>query len=78
MTKSPSLEDTIGSMALGLTNVTQRLLDPRALLWFGQTEGAALFLVIMGSLSDRLTGHLQTRNGRDAPIPRRLLRCSCE
>ena len=61
-----------------IANVTQRLLGPQALLWFGQTEGAALFLVIMGSLSDRLTGHLQTRNGRDAPIPRRLLRCSCE
>jgi NitT/TauT family transport system permease protein len=43
-------EDTIGSMALGLQTLPSVCWIPLALLWFGQTEGAMLFVVIMGTV----------------------------
>jgi len=43
-------EDTIGILALGLQTLPSVCWVPLALLWFGQTEGAMLFVVIMGSL----------------------------
>lgn len=43
-------EDTIGSMALGLQTLPSVCWIPLALLWFGQTEGAVLFVVIMGTV----------------------------
>lgn len=43
-------EDTIGVMALGLQTLPSVCWVPLALLWFGQSEGAMLFVVIMGSL----------------------------
>ena len=43
-------EDTIGVLALGLQTLPSVCWVPLALLWFGQTEGAMLFVVIMGSL----------------------------
>lgn len=43
-------EDTIGVMALGLQTLPSVCWVPLTLLWFGQTENAMLFVVVMGSL----------------------------
>src|SRR5581483_7895443 len=42
--------DTIGVLALGLQTLPSVCWVPLALLWFGQTEGAMFFVVIMGTL----------------------------
>ena len=42
--------DTIGAMALGLQTLPSVCWVPLALLWFGQTEGAMLFVVVMGTV----------------------------
>ena len=47
---SQYLEDTIGSLALGLQTLPSVCWVPLALLWFGQTEAAMLFVVVMGTL----------------------------
>src|SRR6201981_557306 len=44
------LQDTIGTLALGLQTLPSVCWVPLALLWFGQTEGAMLFVVIMGTV----------------------------
>jgi NitT/TauT family transport system permease protein len=44
------MEDTIGLLALGLQTLPSVCWAPLALLWFGQTEAAMFFIVIMGSL----------------------------
>jgi len=44
------IEDTIGVMALGLQTLPSVCWVPLALLWFGQTEGAMFFVVIMGTV----------------------------
>jgi NitT/TauT family transport system permease protein len=43
-------EDTMGVLALGLQTLPSVCWVPLALLWFGQTEAAMLFVVIMGTL----------------------------
>src|SRR4249920_2643098 len=43
-------QDTIGTLALGLQGLPSVCWVPLALLWFGQTEAAMLFVVIMGTL----------------------------
>jgi NitT/TauT family transport system permease protein len=43
-------EDTIGVLALGLQTLPSVCWVPLTLLWFGQTENAVLFVVVMGSL----------------------------
>src|SRR5204862_2863698 len=43
-------EDTVGVLALGLQTLPSVCWVPLALLWFGQTEGAMLFVVIMGTM----------------------------
>jgi NitT/TauT family transport system permease protein len=43
-------EDTIGIVALGLQTLPSVCWVPLALLWFGQSENAMLFVVIMGSV----------------------------
>ncbi len=43
-------EDTIGVLALGLQTLPSVCWVPLALIWFGQTEVAMLFVVIMGTL----------------------------
>lgn len=43
-------EDTLGKMALGLQTLPSVCWVPLALLWFGQTETAMLFVVVMGTL----------------------------
>ncbi|KQU92414.1 ABC transporter permease [Mesorhizobium sp. Root695] len=47
---SQMLEDTIGALALGLQTLPSVCWVPLALLWFGQTEGAMLFVVVMGTV----------------------------
>ena len=42
--------DTIGVLALGLQTLPSVCWVPLTLLWFGQTESAMLFVVVMGSL----------------------------
>jgi NitT/TauT family transport system permease protein len=44
------MEDTLGIAALGLQTLPSVCWVPLALLWFGQTEAAMLFVVIMGTL----------------------------
>ena len=46
---SQFFEDTLGSLALGLQTLPSVCWVPLALLWFGQTEGAMLFVVVMGT-----------------------------
>jgi NitT/TauT family transport system permease protein len=47
---SRTLEDTVGALALGLQTLPSVCWVPLALLWFGQSEGAMLFVVVMGTL----------------------------
>src|ERR1700704_7177981 len=47
---SKFVEDTIGVLALGLQTLPSVCWIPLALLWFGQTESAMLFVVIMGTM----------------------------
>jgi NitT/TauT family transport system permease protein len=44
------LADTVGVLALGLQTLPSVCWVPLALLWFGQTESAMLFVVVMGTL----------------------------
>jgi NitT/TauT family transport system permease protein len=44
------LQDTIGLLALGIQTLPSVCWVPLALLWFGQTEAAMLFVVVMGTL----------------------------
>ncbi|PWU20244.1 MAG: ABC transporter permease [Verrucomicrobia bacterium] len=43
-------QDTLGLLALGVQTLPSVCWAPLALLWFGQTEAAMFFIVIMGSL----------------------------
>jgi NitT/TauT family transport system permease protein len=43
-------EDTVGTLALGLQTLPSVCWVPLALIWFGQTETAMLFVVIMGTV----------------------------
>jgi NitT/TauT family transport system permease protein len=43
-------EDTIGALALGMQTLPSVCWVPLALLWFGQTEFAMLFVVVMGTV----------------------------
>jgi len=47
---SDYFEDTIGALALGLQTLPSVCWVPLALLWFGQTESAMLFVVVMGTV----------------------------
>lgn len=44
------LHDTVGTLALGLQTLPSVCWVPLALLWFGQSEAAMLFVVVMGTL----------------------------
>ncbi len=44
------MEDTLGMVALGLQTLPSVCWVPLALLWFGQTENAMFFIVIMGTV----------------------------
>jgi len=45
-----AVRDTVGLLGLGLQTLPSVCWAPLALLWFGQTESAMFFIVIMGSL----------------------------
>ena len=47
---SEYMQDTVGALALGLQTLPSVCWVPLALLWFGQTETALLFVVVMGTL----------------------------
>jgi NitT/TauT family transport system permease protein len=47
---SDYFEDTVGALALGLQTLPSVCWVPLALLWFGQTESAMLFVVVMGTM----------------------------
>ena len=47
---SEYFEDTIGALGLGLQTLPSVCWVPLALLWFGQTDGAMLFVVVMGTV----------------------------
>lgn len=44
------IENTIGSLIIGLQTLPSICWLPAALLWFGLSDGAILFVVVMGSL----------------------------
>ena len=44
------IRDTIGVVALGFQTLPSVCWIPLALLWFGQTEGAMTFVVVMGTI----------------------------
>jgi len=48
--RSKYLSDTVGVLALGLQTLPSVCWVPLALLWYGQTESAMQFVVIMGTL----------------------------
>lgn len=59
------VEDTLGVLALGLQALPSVCWVPLALLWFGQTESAMLFVVVMGALWSMI---IATDNGvRNVP-----------
>ncbi len=59
------LGDTIGLVALGLQTLPSVCWVPLALLWFGQTEAAMFFVVVMGTLWSMI---IATDNGvRNVP-----------
>jgi NitT/TauT family transport system permease protein len=57
--------DTLGVLALGLQTLPSVCWVPLAILWFGQTEAAMLFVVVMGTLWSVI---IATENGaRNVP-----------
>lgn len=63
--RSKIANDTLGVIALGFQALPSVCWVPLACLWFGQTEGAMLFVVIMGTLWSVI---LSTDNGmRNVP-----------
>ncbi len=58
--RSRLMEDTIGSLILGLQTLPSICWLPLALLWFGLSERAILFVVIMGAV---LSITVATRDG---------------
>jgi len=50
MSANQSIDDTIGSVALGFQTLPSVCWVPLALIWFGQTETAMLFVVVMGTV----------------------------
>ncbi|MCI7699740.1 MAG: ABC transporter permease [Akkermansia sp.] len=60
------LNDTLGMLAMGLQALPSVCWVPLACIWFGQTEAALLFVVIMGTLWSVL---LSTENGMKSVPP---------
>jgi NitT/TauT family transport system permease protein len=59
------LRDTLGLVALGLQTLPSVCWVPLALLWFGQTESAMFFVVVMGTVWSMI---IATENGvRNVP-----------
>jgi NitT/TauT family transport system permease protein len=71
-----AVRDTLGLLGLGLQTLPSVCWAPLALLWFGQTEAAMFFIVIMGSLwSIMLATNEGVRNV--PPIYARAARTMC-
>ena len=67
------LHDTVGTLALGLQTLPSVCWVPLALLWFGQSEAAMLFVVVMGTLWSVVIAtdtHVRLRCLRWVPDPR--------
>jgi NitT/TauT family transport system permease protein len=50
MSANRAVEDTLGTLALGIQTLPSVCWVPLALIWFGQSETAMLFVVVMGTL----------------------------
>lgn len=50
MSANQWVRDTAGALALGLQTLPSVCWVPLALIWFGQSEGAMLFVVVMGTV----------------------------
>lgn len=50
MSTSQFVEDTLGLLALGMQALPSVCWVPLALVWFGQSESAMLFVVVMGTM----------------------------
>ena len=66
------LKDSLGMLALGLQALPSVCWVPLAIMWFGQTESAMLFVVVMGTVWSLI---LATQNGV-ANIPPIYLRAA--
>ena len=67
-------EDTLGLLALGLQTLPSMCWVPLALLWFSHSEGAMLFVVVMGN--DVVVIATETGAKTIAPIYVRVARMS--
>ena len=50
LARSRAVQDTVGIVALGLQTLPSVCWIPLALIWFGQTESAMTFVVVMGTI----------------------------
>ena len=50
MSANRAVEDTLGTLALGIQTLPSVCWVPLALIWFGQSEAAMLFVVVMGTV----------------------------
>jgi NitT/TauT family transport system permease protein len=50
MASNRAVEDTLGTLALGIQTLPSVCWVPLALIWFGQSEAAMLFVVVMGTV----------------------------
>ncbi len=60
MSTNKWIEDTVGTLALGIQTLPSVCWVPLALIWFGQSEGAMLFVVVMGTVGSVI---IATDNG---------------
>jgi sulfonate transport system permease protein len=60
MSANRAVEDTLGTLALGIQTLPSVCWVPLALIWFGQSETAMLFVVVMGTLGSVI---IATDNG---------------
>jgi NitT/TauT family transport system permease protein len=60
MSANKWIEDTVGTLALGIQTLPSVCWVPLALIWFGQSEGAMLFVVVMGTVGSVI---IATDNG---------------
>ena len=60
MSSNKWIEDTVGTLALGIQTLPSVCWVPLALIWFGQSEGAMLFVVVMGTIGSVI---IATDNG---------------
>jgi NitT/TauT family transport system permease protein len=60
MRANRAVEDTLGTLALGVQTLPSVCWVPLALIWFGQSETAMLFVVVMGTLGSVI---IATDNG---------------